>query len=116
TTTITAGTLVFHADDSIRGSTVAGVQTSSLPTATTAGASITTLSGAGSVVLGSETLTLTAGAGTFSGAISGTGALIVNGTGTEKIGRASCREGGEICGGGCVVGSDGRQAGDSSQP
>ena len=53
--------------------------------AATAGASIKTLSGAGAVVLGAETLTLTAGAGIFSGVIGGTGGLTVDGSGTETL-------------------------------
>ena len=42
-----------------------------------------TLSGAGKVTLGGNTLTLTAGDGIFSGVISGTGALTVDGTTTD---------------------------------
>ena len=52
---------------------------------TTSGASIKTLSGTGDVTLGSNTLTLTAGAGTFSGAIDGSGGLTVDGSGTETL-------------------------------
>ncbi|MBV9418379.1 MAG: autotransporter-associated beta strand repeat-containing protein, partial [Alphaproteobacteria bacterium] len=51
---------------------------------TTAGASITTLSGNGSVVLGGQRLTLTAAHETFAGVISGTGGLTVSG-GTEAL-------------------------------
>lgn len=46
---------------------------------TTSGASITTLDGEGSVALGSKTLTVTAGADTFEGVISGTGGITVSG-------------------------------------
>jgi autotransporter-associated beta strand protein len=52
---------------------------------TTSGASIKTLSGDGSITLGTKTLTLTNGSTTFSGAINGTGGLTVNGTGTETL-------------------------------
>ena len=56
--------------------------------ATTTGASITTLSGAGAVTLGARTLTLTAGSSTFSGAIGGTGGLTLSG-GTETLSGAN---------------------------
>jgi fibronectin-binding autotransporter adhesin len=46
---------------------------------TASGASITSLAGSGTVVLGAQTLTVTNGSGTFIGAISGTGGLVVNG-------------------------------------
>ena len=52
--------------------------------ATSSGASIKSLSGAGGVTLGSETLTITAGANTFSGDISGGGGLTITG-GTETL-------------------------------
>jgi fibronectin-binding autotransporter adhesin len=51
---------------------------------TTAGATITTLSGAGSVTLGGQTLTLSNAANTFSGAISGSGGLTIA-AGTETL-------------------------------
>ena len=49
--------------------------------ATTAGASIKNLSGAGMVTLGSQTLTLTNASGTFAGAIGGNGGLVKQGAG-----------------------------------
>ncbi|MGX9964704.1 autotransporter-associated beta strand repeat-containing protein [Roseomonas sp. F4] len=52
--------------------------------ATTAGASITTLSGSGTVALGARTLTTTNGSSTFAGAIGGTGGLTVSG-GTQTL-------------------------------
>lgn len=52
--------------------------------ATDDGASVTSLSGTGSVVLGSQTLTLTDAEGTFSGVISGAGGLTISG-GTETL-------------------------------
>jgi autotransporter-associated beta strand protein len=51
---------------------------------TNAGASITTLAGDGIVTLGGKTLTLTAAADTFAGAIGGTGGLAVTG-GTQTL-------------------------------
>ena len=56
--------------------------------ATTSGASIVTLSGAGTVTLGTKTLTLTNASTTFSGAIGvagDTGGLTVDGIGTETL-------------------------------
>jgi autotransporter-associated beta strand protein len=52
--------------------------------ATTCGASITTLSGSGQVNLGAQTLTLTAAQDTFAGVIGGTGGLTVAG-GSETL-------------------------------
>ena len=51
---------------------------------TTAGAGIVTLSGAGGVALGAQTLSITNGSTTFSGAISGTGGLTASG-GAETL-------------------------------
>jgi uncharacterized protein with beta-barrel porin domain len=51
---------------------------------TTAGASVQTLSGAGTVALGNQTLELTNAHDTFSGAIGGSGSLTV-GSGTETL-------------------------------
>ena len=51
---------------------------------TSAGASIRTLSGSGSTVLGAQTLTFTAGSTTFAGVISGTGGIATTG-GTQTL-------------------------------
>ncbi|MDG9967934.1 autotransporter-associated beta strand repeat-containing protein [Achromobacter mucicolens] len=51
---------------------------------TTAGASITALTGAGITTLGSRTLTLTNAAGTYAGAIGGTGGITLN-AGTQTL-------------------------------
>ncbi|MGE8666342.1 MAG: autotransporter domain-containing protein [Achromobacter mucicolens] len=51
---------------------------------TTAGASITALTGAGITTLGSRTLTLTNAAGTYAGAIDGTGGITLN-AGTQTL-------------------------------
>ena len=66
----------------------------------TTGASIKTLSGGGNVNLGGETLTLTAGAGIFSGVISGSGALTVDGSGTETLSGANTYSGATTIGSG----------------
>lgn len=52
--------------------------------ATTAGASLASLAGTGTVALGTRTLTLTNASGTFAGAIAGTGGLTLDG-GTEQL-------------------------------
>ena len=84
-TTIGSGeTLALSGSGSIADSGVADAGTFDI-SAATAGASITTLSGAGDVTLGAETLTLTAGDDTFSGVISGTGGLTVDGSATETL-------------------------------
>ena len=72
---------------------------------TTAGASITSLSGAGSVTLGSQVLGITAGAGTFTGVISGTGGIIVT-NGTEVFTGANTYTGGtQVSGGTLQIGA-----------
>ncbi|WP_181409941.1 autotransporter outer membrane beta-barrel domain-containing protein [Martelella alba] len=53
--------------------------------ATDAGASITTLTGSGETVLGSQTLTQTAASGTYSGVISGEGGMTVASGGTYTL-------------------------------
>ncbi|XYD11327.1 Hint domain-containing protein [Methylobacterium sp. NMS12] len=67
---------------------------------TTAGASITTLSGAGGTTLGARALTITNGSTSYSGAISGTGGVAVNG-GTQTL------TGGSTYSGGTTLGSNG---------
>jgi autotransporter-associated beta strand protein len=77
---------------------------------TTSGASITTLSGSGTVALGSETLALTKAAGTFSGVIQdsgqnfgATGGMLVLSAGTETLTGANTYTGGTILSGGTLV-------------
>ncbi len=55
---------------------------------TDSGASVKSLAGAGSVALGSQTLTVTQAASTFAGTLSGAGGLAVTG-GTETLGGAN---------------------------
>jgi fibronectin-binding autotransporter adhesin len=69
---------------------------------TTSGAAITTLSGSGAVTLGAKTLSLTAAADTFSGAIGGTGGIAVTG-GTEILSGTSTYAGGTTISGGATV-------------
>ncbi|MEZ2298665.1 autotransporter-associated beta strand repeat-containing protein [Variovorax sp. RCC_210] len=80
-TTVEGGTLALTGTGSIAASS--GVVVANLGkfdiSGATAGASVQSLSGAGGVTLGSQTLTLTNASGTFSGAITGTGGLTLTG-------------------------------------
>lgn len=74
---------------------------------TSSGASLISLAGSGSVVLGARSLTLSTAAGTFSGAISGTGALVIS-SGTEVLTGENTYSGGtSISSGTLQVGSGG---------
>ncbi len=70
--------------------------------ATTAGTSIKTLSGAGAVTLGAQPLVLTAGSTTFSGVIGGTGGLTLSG-GTETLSGGNTYSGGTTINGGSTL-------------
>ncbi len=83
-TTISGGTLALSAGGSIAQSSGVAATGNFDISNTTAGASIRTLSGAGSTALGARTLTITAGASTYDGAMNGTGGLTVSG-GTETL-------------------------------
>jgi len=85
TTTISGGTLALTGAGSIASSN--GVTDNGLfdISGTTAGASIKSLSGAGAVALGANTLTLTDASGSFGGSIAGTGGLVVQGSGTMSL-------------------------------
>ncbi|WP_156943076.1 autotransporter-associated beta strand repeat-containing protein [Pseudogulbenkiania sp. MAI-1] len=69
---------------------------------TTAGTTIKTLSGNGSVVLGSKTLTLSSASDTFAGAIGGTGGLIISG-GSETLSGNNGYSGGTSIGSGATL-------------
>ena len=78
-TTIGSGaTLALSGAGSIATSSAVDVVGTFDVSATTSGATITTLSGAGSVVLGAQTLTLSAAIDTFGGVISGLGGLVLS--------------------------------------
>lgn len=85
-TTISAGTLALSGSGSIAASSgVANSATFDI-SATTSGASIQSLTGAGGTTLGSKTLTLTNASGTYSGVLSGTGgALTLSTAGTATL-------------------------------
>ncbi len=78
TTTISAGTLLLSGNGAIAGSSSV-VDLGTFDISATSGASIKSLSGGGSVLLGAAPLTITAGNGIFSGVISGSGGLTVSG-------------------------------------
>jgi autotransporter-associated beta strand protein len=99
-TTISAGTLALSGVGSIANSS--GVIDNGIfdISATTAGASIKNLSGAGIVTLGGQTLTLTNAAGTFAGAIGGNGGLVKQGAGLFTLSGANTYLGGTTVEGG----------------
>ena len=68
---------------------------------TTSGASVISLSGSGSTILGSKTLTLTNAAGTYSGVMSGTGGLTITG-GSETLSGANTYTGATNINGGTL--------------
>ncbi|PSJ56456.1 hypothetical protein C7I85_24570 [Mesorhizobium soli] len=95
-TAISAGaTLALSGTGSISSSSVVAVANNAKfdISASTSGASIQSLSGAGSVVLGGQMLTLTNATGLFSGEISGTGGLTLTG-GTETLAGTNTYTGG----------------------
>ena len=112
-TTISGGVLALSGSGSIAASSGVVDNGAFDIAAATSGASITTLSGNGVVVLGSRTLTLTAAADTFDGVISGRGGLTVAGgaetltnvntyTGVTTISGAATLS---LSGGGSIAGS-----------
>lgn len=78
-TTIGAGTLALIGSGSIASSSGVINNATFNIAEINSGATIKTLSGTGSVVLGSKSLTISNGSSEFSGTISGTGSLSVNG-------------------------------------
>lgn len=77
-TTINAGTLALSGAGSIAGSSGVVNNGTFDISGTTSGATINALTGTGTVTLGGQTLTLANAAGTFGGAIGGTGGLTVS--------------------------------------
>jgi autotransporter-associated beta strand protein len=85
TTTVNTGTLILRAGGSLRSAVINNAVVDISTGATTTGsASIGSLSGAGGVTLGANTLVLTAAANTYAGTMSGTGGLWLS-SGTEIL-------------------------------
>jgi autotransporter-associated beta strand protein len=111
-TTIISGSLVLQGSGSIANSLTVTDDGILDISATTSGTSIKQLIGTGSVVLGSNTLTITAGSGIFTGVISGNGALVLSG-GNEVLSGTNTYTGGTTVasgaslqiGGGATTGS-----------
>ncbi|MCO6419961.1 autotransporter domain-containing protein, partial [Siccirubricoccus sp. KC 17139] len=78
---------------------------------TSAGASITTLSGSGGVELGARTLTLTNAAGSFFGAISGSGGFALAGGTQSLTGTSSYAGGTSIANATLIIASDAAMGG-----
>ena len=114
-TIISGGVLALAGSGSISNSSSVAVDGVFDISATTAGASITSLSGGGVVALGARTLTLTNSADTFNGVIGGTGGVTVAGgaqtltgantyTGATTIGSGATLT---LAGAGSIAGSSG---------
>jgi autotransporter-associated beta strand protein len=107
-TTINGGTLALSGTGSIAASSGVNVANAAGVfdiSATTAGATITTLSGVAnsSVRLGGRPLTLSNASGTFNGVISGAGGALVLSAGTETLTGANTYTGGTTVSGGTLV-------------
>ena len=103
-TTVDAGTLALSGSGAIATSSSVLVNNGATfdISATSAGASITTLAGVGDVALGARRLTITAGNDSFSGVLSGTGGLTVAG-GTEILTGANTYSGGTTIAAGATL-------------
>ncbi|MBD8872774.1 autotransporter-associated beta strand repeat-containing protein [Rhodanobacter sp. DHB23] len=103
-TTIGGGTLALSGKGSLAASS--GVTDNGMLdiSASTGGASITSLGGSGAVNLGSRTLTLSNASGSFAGVIGGSGGLAVTG-GSETLTGANTYTGGTTIGAGTLTAS-----------
>lgn len=100
-TTINLGTIKLSGNGSIANSSLVTVN-GAFDISETSGTSIMALAGTGAVRLGEETLTITGSGGDFSGAISGTGGLILTG-GTQTLSGANTYTGSTQVNGGTLV-------------
>ncbi|WP_375415085.1 beta strand repeat-containing protein, partial [uncultured Bradyrhizobium sp.] len=112
-TTITAGTLALSGTGSITGSSDVIANGAFDISGAAAGVSIKTLSGAGTVALGSRTLTLTNASGTFAGAIGGSGGVTLA-AGTETLSGVNGYTGATTITGGTLALSGAGSVGSSS--
>jgi fibronectin-binding autotransporter adhesin len=105
-TSVVNGVLALSGNGSIAQSSRLDVASGAVfdISATTNGAAITTLSGAGGVNLGAEALVLTQAADTFSGSIAGTSGVIIE-AGTETLTGVNTYTGGTLIAGGTLKGS-----------
>ncbi|MGO4700113.1 autotransporter-associated beta strand repeat-containing protein [Dyella sp. 2RAB6] len=78
-TTINSGTLALSGNGSIASSSGVAVNGTFDISGTSSGAAVQAISGAGHIVLGNETLTLTNASGSFDGLLSGSGGLSISG-------------------------------------
>jgi len=112
-TTINAGTLALSGNGSIAASSGVAVNGTFDISGTNSGASVQAISGAGDIVLGAKTLTLTNASGSFDGVIAGSGGLTISGgsqtlsaaqayTGTTDIGSGATLA---LSGAGSIAGS-----------
>ncbi|GAB2575428.1 autotransporter-associated beta strand repeat-containing protein [Dyella jejuensis] len=105
-TTISSGTLALGSGGSIGNSSSVSDSGTLDISSTSNGASINSLSGHGNVVLGTQTLTLTNSADTFSGVIAGSGGLAIA-SGTEILAGSNTYTGGTTISGGTLALSGG---------
>ena len=111
TTSISApATLALSGNGSLSASTTVAIAGVFDISATAAGATVGSLSGAGSVTLGARNLTLAAGGSDFSGVISGSGGLVVSG-GTQILSGLNTYTGGTTITGGTLQLGDGTSTG-----
>jgi fibronectin-binding autotransporter adhesin len=101
-TTISGGTLALSGSGSIATSSGVADNAAFDISATTAGASIKALTGSGTLALGSKALTITAGSGTYSGAISGSGSVTLS-SGSETFSGANTYTGGTTISGSTLI-------------
>jgi autotransporter-associated beta strand protein len=103
-TTLSAGTLQLGADNVISNTSAVTVEASGTLDLNDHSDTIASLAGAGTVALGTGTLTLGSGTDTaFTGLISGTGALVKQGTGTLTLGGSNTYSGGTTLADGALL-------------
>ena len=107
TTTISAGTLSLGVASALHDTTAVSVSSGATLQLSAANETVGSIAGAGSINLGGNTLTSggTNASTTFSGAISGTGGLVKNGTGTLALTGTNSYSGTTTINGGTVQGS-----------
>ena len=87
-TTIASGSILLLGSTTAIATSSSVVDNGLLDVSTVASPQISALAGSGTVALGAQTLSISAGAGAFSGAITGTGGVIVTG-GTQTLAGAN---------------------------